>query len=400
MQQQVVKKKLSITQVELLLQGNSPCNFSSKDLSDLDLQSKEIKGAIFSSSDLVRTNFSDSQIAEVNFEYSNLRQALFKNSNINLVNFHYSKVPGTDFSNAIMHHANLTYISTTYYSSDENGPIFVNTDLTGSNLSNAKIPRANFSGSILTDANLESALLMNSTFKNAILKNADFTNANLEGTILTNANLAGANLSSASLVKSNCENADFTNANIVNVIFSGAKLTGAIFNGVIRRGFSSDFDQIRSASRSFRNLLKNPGLSTDQKKQMLEIDDANPNKAKLSEYLKERGKIIINDRRAGSNQKSEFQYFLEEVIRLEEELIPKVVQQPLIKQEPGEPLIVVKSEPQEPHRVVNKRQREEGSSAENGGMGSRQDIPQGAPIDNEALNAARILSSMRHNGRD
>ena len=423
MQQQVVKEKLSIIQVERLLQGNSPFVFSDKDLSYLDLQGKKMNGAKFYASVLFGTNFSNSQIANADFGSSKLGETLFINSDLTDIDLNNSKVPGTNFSNATMLRAILKYCSSIYYNPYADGPIFTNTNLTRSDFYYAKIPKANFSYSNLTDAKLKYAILTGANFTNANLTNADLTEAdltkanlnganltnanlikaNLGGTILTNANLAGANLSSAFLINSNCENADFTNANIVNVIFSGAKLTGAKFYGVIRKSFSSDFDQIRSASRSFLNLLENPDLSTDQKKQMIEIDDANPDKTKLSQYLKERGKIIINDRLAGSDEKMEFESFLKEVIKLEKELMPKVVQQPLIKQEPrGPDLIVVKSEPQEPPRVVNKRQREEGPPAENVGMGSRQDISQGAPIvrsdDINALDAARILSSMRHDG--
>ena len=416
--QQVVKEKLSITQVELLLKGNSPFVFSDRDLSHLDLQGKEMNGAKFFGSVLFRTNFSNSQIANAYFGSSKLGETLFINSDLTDIDLNNSKVPGTNFSNATMVRAILKYCSSIHYNPYAHGPIFTNTNLTRSDFYYAKIPKANFSDSNLTDTKLKYAILTDANFTNANLTNADLTNAdltkanfngailtnanlagaNLKGAILTNANLAGANLSSASLEKSNCENADFTNANIVNVSFSGAKLTGAKFYGVIRESFSSDFDQIRSASRSFLNLLENPDLSTDQKKQMIEIDDANPNKTKLSQYLKERGEIIINNSRAGSDEKMEFESFLKEVIELEKKLMPKVVQQPLIKQEPGEPLIVVKSEPQEPSRVVNKRQREEESSAANVGMGSRQDIPQGAPmtryVDEEILGAAKILSSI------
>lgn len=420
MQQQVVKEKLSITQVELLLQGNSPFIFSHKDLSHLDLQYKEMNGAKFFGSVLFRTNFSNSQIANADFGSSKLGETLFINSDLTDIDLNNSKVPGTNFSNATMVRAILRYCSSIHYSEYADGPIFANTDLTSSVFCYAKIPKANFSGSNLTDANLNGAILTNANFTNANLTNADLTNANLtnanlnganltnailknvrlDNAILTNANLAGANLSSAFLINSNCENANFTNANLYQCRLSHATIVGAKFDGVITASFSSDLSGIFWASERFLSFLNRPDLSIDQKKQMLEIEDANPDKPKISEFLIEKTADILKDKFTGQDEKKLFQEFLKKVQELEGELAPKVEQQPLIKQEPREPAVVVKSEPQEPSRDVNKRQREEEPSASaNLEMGSRQDIPQDAPMrrcgDGEILDAAQILLSIK-----
>lgn len=151
---------------------------------------------------------------------------------------------------------------------------------------------------------------------------------------------------------------------------------------------------------------------------MLEIDDENPDKPKISEYLKAKTADILKDKFTGQDEKKSFQEFLEKVIELEAELAPKIEQQPLIKQEPREPAVVVKSEPHEPPRVVNKRQRsdlvvvklepqepsavadlrkrrrENGSpSSANQELISRDENPQ---RDEEILDAAQILVSMKN----
>jgi uncharacterized protein YjbI with pentapeptide repeats len=369
-----VKEKLSIQEVESLLKVKSPRDFSNKDLSKLDLRNKE----------MISADLSNAQMSEVNFQYSNLGEALLVNSNLNEANLNNSTLTRANFSNASMLGANLNYISTAY-PSHKNGPIFSNADLSGSNLNFARIPCANFSSSNLNCAILNHAVLTHANLTNANLTDAKLINANLTGAKLINANLKDADLSLACLKDSDLTNADFTNANIVNVSFDNATLTEAKFNGVIRKSFNSNYDQIKSAPRFFRNLLKNRNLTIDQKKQMLEIDDENPDKTKLSEYLKEKKIIIFEGIHTGSEEKTEFQSFLNEVIELEAELAPKIEQQPLIKQEP---FADVNS---------NKRRREEKSPASvNGEGGSGQRASESNPSrDPEALDAAQILVLMK-----
>ena len=388
-------------------------DFSELDLSGFSLSYFETRPIELKSCDLSWSNLSNSTMREVKFFSLNLAKTLFVDSNLENTNFNRSKINGTDFTRAKMSNAELKFISI----DDEEGPIFFNADLTNADFFYAKIPRANFTGAKLINAKLEScnlsfaifcgadlknASLLNSTFTTMLdFSRANLTNAKLRGlnfqlAIFKYANLTGAFLHSSILTGADLTNADLTNANLYQCDISQATIVGAKFDGVIRASFSSDLSGIGSASERFLSLLNRPDLSIDQKKQMLEIEDSNPDNPKISEYLKAKIADILKDKFTGQDEKKSFQEFLKKVQELEADLAPKVEQQPLIKQEPGEPLIVVKSEPQEPPRVVNKRQREEGLPAiANVGTGSRQDIPQDAPMkryeDRKILEAAETL---------
>ena len=389
--------------------------FSELDLSGFSLSNFETRPIELKSCDLSRSNLSNSKMCEVKFFSLNLAKTLFVDSNLENTNFNRSITNGTNFTRAKMSNAEFKFISI----DDEEGPIFLNADLTNADFLYAKIPRANFTGAklinakfngcdlsfaIFCDADLMNASLFNSTFTTMLdFSRANLTNAKLMGlnfqlAIFKYANLKGAFLHS-SLRGADLTNADLTNANLYQCDLSRATIVGAKFDGVIRASFSSDLIGMGSASKRFLSFLNRPDLSIDQKKQMLEIEDANPDKPIISKFLIEKTADILKDKFTVQDEKKLFQEFLKKVQELEEELAPKIEKQPLIKQEPGEPLIVVKSEPQEPSRVVNKRQREEGPPASaNVGMGSRQDIPQ-SYRDDEILGAAQILSSMRRNVR-
>ena len=129
---------------------------------------------------------------------------------------------------------------------------------------------SNFFGSTISTTNKD---LTNLSFKNT-----DFGFAKLSWVDLSGANLTGANL-----VKADLDTANLTKANLTGANFSGADLTGANFKGVIQKTITleaiPDFTEL--GVKTILYLLKDGGLSDDQKKEMLGIG----NKVPVSKYL-------------------------------------------------------------------------------------------------------------------
>jgi len=150
--------------------------------------------------DLSETNLDDKELSGFNFSGLNFSRATFRRSNI----------CNADLTNTNFEDAN-----------------FYKADLTGTNLSNS-----NFTGAALERTDLSFTVWNNSILSNGFFYDAKFSNANLidivahnsnfSGTDFTNANLTGADLTCskfqrASFIQTNVENAILKNCNVFGI---------------------------------------------------------------------------------------------------------------------------------------------------------------------------------------
>ena len=141
--------------------------------------------------------------------------------------------------------------------------------LSNADLSNANLRMANFNGADLNTANLSSTDLSLADLVDADLSNAELSNAELSNADLSNADLSNANLSNANLSNADLSNADLSNANLSNTNLSNANLSNANLIDVEhlmldqvkggqnweRARYSSKLlDELRSATKSTKNL--------------------------------------------------------------------------------------------------------------------------------------------------
>jgi uncharacterized protein YjbI with pentapeptide repeats len=366
-------------------------DFSQKDLSGLDLSNTELSSLSFFVCDFSRVNLTGSNMIKFKLLSSDLFATSFKKSFLNDADLNDSKVSQTNFTDAVMINAECRYIN-------GDNPIFVRADLTGAKFIGAKILGANFSYAKLIGVQFNNANLSGANFSYADLSDADllftsfstpanFNSANLTRATLSglnlansnfeNANLTDSNLSFAHLDNANFTNANFTNANLVGANLQNATLTGAKFNGVIRRAFSLDFKEMRDASSFFYRFLDRKDLTIDQKKQMLEIDETNPDKPRISKYIEEKRAIIFDNKNTGISEKKEFEKFLTKIKQLEDEYLGPVVEQrpPMFAEEESE-----EHGKKKPSAVLNSGKRK----------------PEGNPVDNEIKIAAKILVNMKN----
>ena len=208
-----------------------------------------------------RINFSWSDLSEIEFKRNpqlSYDGSSFFGSTISTIN---KKLTNLSFQNIDFGFAKLSWV-----------------DLSGANLTNANLSRANLTKADLSRTNLTGANLTSADLDTANLTEANLTNADLSRANLTNADLSRANLTGANLT-----NADLSKANLTGANLSGADLTGAKFRGVIQNTITleaiPDFTEL--GVKTILYLLKDGGLSDNQKKEMLGIGNEVP----VSKYL-------------------------------------------------------------------------------------------------------------------
>lgn len=180
-------------------------------------------------------------LSDANLEKRNLRKVNFRDANLCRTSFSGAKLNGADFCNAIANEANFSEYEHNIVEDGMN-VVFITgqTDYLSrskrTNLSNAKIVDAKFNGTILTKAIL----------RGADLSGSEFIGSDLSESEMVNAKFSDSNLSKATLRKSKMNFADFLDANLSDAILSEsefvqanfmlANLTGAIFNKADLRG--------------------------------------------------------------------------------------------------------------------------------------------------------------------
>lgn len=142
------------------------------DLSDYDLQGKNLSNATLSN-----VNFSGSYLRNANFSDSFLKNANFKNTYLKYVNFSYSNLVNSNFSNTNLSNVNF-FNSFLNYSTFENAYFdsitFENSYLCNANFKKAILNYVNFNHTNLKNASLDGAKITNTDFYRAILEGAKF----------------------------------------------------------------------------------------------------------------------------------------------------------------------------------------------------------------------------------
>ena len=222
-----------------------------------------------------------------------------KNKNNARINFPWSDLSEIEFKR----NPQLSYDGSSFFGSTIST---INKNLTNLSFQNTDFGFAKLSWVDLSGANLT----------NADLSRANLTKADLSRTNLTGANLTSADLDTANLTEANLTNADLSKANLTGANLSGADLTGAKFRGVIQNTITleaiPDFTEL--GVKTILYLLKDGGLSDNQKKEMLGIGNEVP----VSKYLQG----LIEQSR-DDKIKSDVKKVLEVVEDFEDKIKPK-----------------------------------------------------------------------------
>ncbi len=196
----------------------------------------DLSGMNFEGINLRGANFSNSNLSEANFSGIDLRGANFNDANLNNAVFNGANLAWSHFERANLFGAKLNVLSV-------DGAKFCKADLrninlTGSNLQGAIFTKANMENTIFKGANLN-----DTSFAGANLKKADFSGVNLRrvnlsrttliGAVFTGTNFDGANLSGADLRSINfnglaLHGANFSHTNLCHANFKGMNLSGVI----------------------------------------------------------------------------------------------------------------------------------------------------------------------------
>ena len=153
-------------------------DFSSLDLTGVNLRGAHLKDAKFNGAVLKGANLSDSTTHRVGFSLADL-----SNSNLSGADLDQSDFSGANLTNAVLTSADLQDVSL-------KGAILNSTDLRSATLHRSDLTDATLTNSKLGGAEFERAYLARTVFEHSGKLNADFTDA-----IMGRANLQGLNLS-------------------------------------------------------------------------------------------------------------------------------------------------------------------------------------------------------------
>ena len=173
--------------------------YEEQDLSEIDLQFADLRGANFINVNLKKSNFFGANLTDANFLMADLRNAQFSQARL----------------------SNATLYSATLYNAD-----FAGADLSYARLGKAKMRAAKLLSTILRGANLTEADLSDASCRASYFEKANLSRANLSGTNLENSQFEEANLYRANLLRANLKN-----AKLIHTCFKNADLRWVNFNG-------------------------------------------------------------------------------------------------------------------------------------------------------------------------
>lgn len=201
-----------------------------------------------------RATFRGYDLSDINMEKRNLSDVDFSYSDISNLNFFKANLHGADLSNAIADGANFSYAN--LFAAKLQNVSAIGANFSHANLSYADAPNADFSRSDFSNsfapyfhavsASFEQANLMNSKFHNCIFEHATFENANAKFSELDESRMSNADFSRANLAQSSLYGSDFSKANLSEATLhladcsyanlNRAKMTSAYLCGAIFRG--------------------------------------------------------------------------------------------------------------------------------------------------------------------
>ena len=210
-------------------------SFKGANLSEANLESADLDGV-----DLARANLTNAQLSAVD-----LKDASLKEAKLHFTDFSNSKLNHSDFSGATMVDVLLK------------GANFERTFLGGTQFRFSRPLEADFSDAILEKVDLRGLNLSNSSFQRANLRSAKLSKTVLRGANLNRAVLSGANLEQADLSQSNLTDAylydaNLSSANLKESLLNGARLSGANLAGADLTGAQSDGEWLTSDSMAKR----------------------------------------------------------------------------------------------------------------------------------------------------
>ncbi|HBP87788.1 MAG TPA: hypothetical protein DD706_08840 [Nitrospiraceae bacterium] len=176
-------------------------NFSSMELSGVDLDGANLQDVNFNKADLSGAMLSGANLTESSLMEANLTGANLKNANVS----------EADLLKAILVRANLERAH------------LAKTDLTGADVTEANLTDANLHLTNLQSAKLIRANLEGSKLREANMVQADLAGANLASTDLAQSNLrqanvCGANVEKASMIQVNLQEADLQAVQNITII--------------------------------------------------------------------------------------------------------------------------------------------------------------------------------------
>ena len=264
-----LSKSVALSQASLVGANLDRADLSELDLSNADLSMTSLRHSNLRGTSLAQANFNKAQLSGVDFSTVNtLRGASFTNANLTGVNLSGLELIDNDFRNANLTRADVTgvyflrpdftgatvvrvdfqdvwdlihpiFVQTNLYGSDFSGRTLMHVDFSGADLSRVTATGANmshvdFSGADLsrvtaTGANMSHVDLSGATLDRAKLTNVDLRYADLKNATSYWADFNGGQLQNASFVGANLERANFGTADVTNVILDGANLSRADF---------------------------------------------------------------------------------------------------------------------------------------------------------------------------
>jgi uncharacterized protein YjbI with pentapeptide repeats len=180
-------------------------------LSELNLESVDLRGANLSRANLSETRLINANLSGANLSGANLSGAILINANLGSSNMQGANLLGTDLTDANMINSDLRNIEI------NNKTIFKNAQFYGSNINGLNFRQIN-----LRESNFCEVDFTNVRLEDADLRNADLRYAKLNGIMLNKANLSDAKL----------HDADLTNADMCGTILRRAKLHRSLLNHI------------------------------------------------------------------------------------------------------------------------------------------------------------------------
>jgi uncharacterized protein YjbI with pentapeptide repeats len=222
-------------------------NLAGANLSRTDLERAVLIRANLESADLSEANLSAANLNEANLLKANLRSARLRKASVRNVKLTRTVVDGTDFADANLSGSDFSEVDWGRFSwktilNPPAMPLFQGANLSGANLTDmsfwdADLTDTDFTGAILTDAYLGDAVLAG-----AFLVGADLSGAYLKGVDLTNATIGrtifgGNDLSTAKGLET-VEHQGPTTIGVDTIFRSGGNIPDSFLCGC---GIPSDF---------------------------------------------------------------------------------------------------------------------------------------------------------------
>lgn len=203
------------------------CNFSEKNLANIDLHGVDLSHVDLSNSKMADCNLSGAILIESQFKWTDLTGCNL--SNVNL-------------KNADLFHAHMDA-----------------TNLTNANLSGASFSGTDLNEAIGDNANFSNAFMHDLLMEESQFRYANFSNVRMFRAVLISSDFSGSRFQNAKLTGVSAEDVNFSNTDLSGTKLNNARLEGAKFDNAI---FSkTDFNGTVDLSIEIKKRLNEQGLA-------------------------------------------------------------------------------------------------------------------------------------------